>query len=305
MASYTYPVAHPTGTLTTEQIHLLLSNQRVVAKRVAALVDQKFIADFLLTGRFDAAGGGIFYATGEEIFAADSPEAVAPGGEYPKTVLTAGEIAAAKTVKWGIETDITDELIARQGISNVDKGLTRLGNTVIKHVDSVAMSVIGSKVVDTFASAAAWTSVGNIITALLAAQAARADLALGINADTVALTGAQYANVMGLFLSAGVLPRENGNVLLTGTLPQNILGFEWVTSPHIVGSNPLLVDRDQLGGMADEHLGSPGYINAGAFGVEASTTRHKDDKYEVRARRVTVPVVTEPQAGVAITGAFA
>lgn len=303
MASYTYPVARPEGTLTTAQIHLLLSNPRVVAKRVAALSDQKFIADFLLTGRYSAVGGGVFYETGEEIFASDTPEAVAPGGEYPTTVLTKGELAAAKTVKWGLDTEITDESIARLGQSPMDRGLTKLANSVIKNVDSVAMAVIASKAADTIASAANWTTPATIITSLLAAKANREGLALGIDVDTVALSGAQYATVMGIFLSAGVLPRENGNPILSGSLPQSILGFTWVTSPHISGTNPLLIDPAQLGGMADEDLKSPGYARSGGFGVETFVERiGANDKYRARARRVTVPVVIEPHAAIAITG---
>ena len=77
-------------------------------------------------------------------------------------------------------------------------------------------------------------------------------MALGLDLDTIALSGAQWAKVMALFASAGVLPREDGNVIVSGQFPTNLLGYTWVTSPNIVGSDPLLVDREQLGGMADE-----------------------------------------------------
>ena len=56
--SYTYPVKQPTGTLTTAQLHLLLQNNKVIAKRVADLSQMKLIADWLLPARFDATGGG-------------------------------------------------------------------------------------------------------------------------------------------------------------------------------------------------------------------------------------------------------
>ncbi|MBN7792424.1 phage major capsid protein [Microbacterium esteraromaticum] len=302
MASYTYPVKHPEGTLTTEQVHALLSSSRVVAKRVASLVDQKFIADFLLSGRFSAQGGGVFYETGEEIFAADSPEAVAPGAEYPKTVLTQGEIAAAKTVKWGIESDITDEKIAREGITVVNRALGRLGNTVVKHVDGVAMAVITAKVTDTAAAAGAWTTPGVMLETIEAQAAARAELGTGIDLDTVLLKPAKYAKLLGIFIDKGALPREAGNAAITGNLPVELFGWTFVTSPHYASDNPMLLDREQLGGMADEDLGSPGYVRTGTFGVETKSDRHRDDKYEVRARRVTVPVVTEPKAGITITG---
>lgn len=303
MASYTYPVAAPEGTLTTAQIQLLLANPRVIAKRVQRLADQRFIADYLLTGRFQATGGGIFYETGEEIFANDDPEAIAPGGEYPLTVLSRGELAAAKTTKWGLDSKITDEAIKRLGINPVNRALARLANQTVKYIDSVAWGVISSKVTDTIAASAAWTSAAAIVDSLLQAQASEDDLALGLNRDTVVLTTTQYAKVLGIFVNAGVLPRENGNPVVNGSLPQNLLGFNWVTSPNITGSDPWLIDRDQLGGMADEDLGSPGYVRVAGVGIETKSIRGEDnDEWRVRARRVTVPVVLEPKAGVRITG---
>lgn len=303
MASYTYPVARPSGALTPEQTHALLNNPRVIARRVAELAEQRFISDYLLAGRYSAVGGGVFYETGEQIFPVDSVESVAPNAEYPQTVLTAGELAAAKTDKRGIATIVTDERISRGGADSVRQGLVKLVNGVVRDVDSIAMAVIASKVTDTFASAADWSTVSGIVTALAAAKANREDLALGLDLDTIALSGAQWAKVMGLFATAGVLPREgNGNPLVNGNFPQNLLGYTWVTSPHIVGSDPLLVDREQLGGMADENLGSPDWIRAANSLVEGYSKRTNTDSYDVRARRVTVPVVIEPRAGLRITG---
>lgn len=301
MTSYTYPVAARSGGLTIEETHLLLQSPELIAARVSDLTDQRFISDFLLTGRYEARGGGVFYENGDEIFPADASASVGPNGEYPKTVLTSGEITAAKTDKRGLETDITDERIARFGQGTLDKGLTKLSNGIIRDVDGIAMAVVASKVTDTYASQS-WTTIANVIGALAAAKANREDLALGLDLDTVALTGAQWAKVMSLFASAGVLPREEGNVIVNGQFPTNLLGYTWVTSPHIVGSDPMLVDREQLGGMADEDLQSPDYVRSGEFNVETYTKRNTTDSYTVRARRVTVPVVIEPRAGLKITG---
>jgi len=301
MSTYTYPVAHPEGKLSKEQIHAILRNPRVIAKRIADLTKMGFISDYLLQSRLDATGGGIFYETGEEIFAADAPEAIAPGGEYPTTSMTEGEIAAAKTVKWGIEDEITDEKIARQGASVMNRGLARLGNTVVRHVDRVSMAVIGSKVTTTFA-VPTFTTAGKLVEGLTAARSSRARDGLGVDLSTVVLKPEQYAKVIGMLVDDKALPREEGNILVTGQIPVNALGFTWAVAPHYEGANPLLVDREQLGGMADEDLGSPEFVKAGSFGVEGSSERGRRDNYEIRARRVTVPVVLEPLAGVQLTG---
>ena len=67
-----------------------------------------------------------------------------------------------------------------------------------------------------------------------------------------------------------------------------------------------MLDSDQLGGMADEDLGGPGYVSAAGEGTAAVQVKvmrkDEEDKYRLRARRVTVPVVLEPGAARKITG---
>lgn len=300
--SYTYPVAHPTGTLTTEQLHLFLSNKGLIARRVADITKMRFIADYLLQARLDATGGGIFYETGEPVFAEDDPEAIAPLGEYPLVVLDDGTVVSAKTDKWGLDTLVSDEKIARQGRVPVDRAIMRVANTIVRYVDSVAMAVIQSKVTSTHASDA-WESAGAAVEAAISIQGARADLGLGLELDTMVLRPTQYAKVIRLLVDDKALPRESGETAVNGNLPVNALGLTWATTPHFQGANPLLVDRDNLGGMADEKLGGPGYASAGNFGVETKSIREEDPEgYKLRGRRVTVPVVLEPLAGVQLTG---
>ncbi len=301
MGSYTYPVKHPEGTLTTEQLHLLLSSPSRIALRVADISTMRFIADFLLQGRFDATGGGVFYETGEDAFAGD-PQMVAPAGEYPKTILFEGDTVAAATKKWGIETDITDEKVARQGISYVNKSLVRVSNSIIRRVDGIAMAVIAAKVTSTFTSPETWTTAGRMVRAITAIRNTRADLGLGIDLNTVVLTPTQYATVVGILIDDKALPREAGNPAISGQIPVDALGLTWATTPHYTGANPLLVDREQLGGMADELLNSPDYAASGQANIDIHTRREGNDTRIVRGRRVTVPVVTDPLAGVQLVG---
>ncbi len=299
---YTYPVKHPSGALTTEQLHLFLSNPRVIARRVADITQMRFIADYLLQGRFDATGGGIFYETGEPIDAGADPEAIAPLGEFPLVTLEDGEVVSAKTDKWGLDTMVSDEKIARQGRTPVDRGILRVSNSIVRYVDSVAMAVIASRISSAFNSGA-WDSAGAAVESLITIQAEREQLGQGFELDTVVLRPAQYAKVIGMLIDDKALPRESGATAVQGNLPVDALGLTWATTPHFQGSNPLLVDRDQLGGMADEKLNSPGYASAGDFGVEVKTIRDDDaEGYKLRGRRVTVPVVTEPLAGVQLVG---
>lgn len=298
----TYPIALPVGTLSAEDAFRLLNSPALVARRLADMSNQRFVSDYLLTGRYVAKGGGIFYPDGEDLFPGDEPETVGPNGEYPLTVLSEGQLVAARTLKRGLGSEITDESIDQRGPGVVDKGLGKLANGVVRDVDSISMGVIESKIVNTYGSQA-WTSIENIISAVLSAQSQGEELEKGHNFTTLALKGPQYAKVMSIFATAGVLPRENGNPIVSGSMPAQLLGLTWVKAPHMTGSDPILLDRDNLGGMADTKLPSPEFRSYGPSLVEGASERIKGrDGWLVRARRVTVPVVVEPDAGIKITG---
>jgi hypothetical protein len=310
MFTYPAPPASVGSDLTTIEIHHLLKTPTLLRKRMQEILAHKFVADYLLAGRFKAVGGAILYETGEEILPADSAEAVAPGAEYPRTVLTAGELAAARTTKWGLDTPVSDESIARLGMDPVNRALRKLANGNIRDVDSAALSVIASKVTQTVTVTAStgavptgvWTASDDvIIEGILGVKAFLEEENAGASFDysTVVLKPTQFAKVAAKLMAGGLLPKESQNAILTGVM-QDYLGLTWVTSTHVSGSNPILVDRDQLGGMADEELGG-GYT--GMDGVQVKSMRQDEtDSYLLRARRVTVPVVLEPKAGAVISG---
>lgn len=301
--SVIYPVETPNGELTAEQIHLLLSDPKVIAQRVADLADQKFIADYLLANKYDAKGGTVSYSESSSLFAEGEPRQVAPGAEYPNNLLDEGKLHAVSTTKWGQASLITDEKIDQLGIAHVNAALLRLANSIIRHVDSVAMGVIVSKAQDSMASAGAWSTPGAILETLLNAQANRGAKGTGITLDTVLLSPNQYAKVQGMLLNEKALPRESANPVVNGNLPVDALGFNWVTSAYYKGTDPLLIDRKLFGGIADNNLKSPEFGSAGRGGVQVSVTRSAErDAYRIRARRVCVPVVTDPAAAVKITG---
>ena len=302
MGSYTYPTPAPVGELSAAQIQALLGNQNVIARRIADITRMGFVGDYLLSQPLVANAGGIFYETGEQAFAPEGSQVVNPGSEYPTVLLPEGVIAGAAVQKRGLGTVITDEKIKQRGASVVQNGLTKLANTVIRDVDSLAMAVITAKVTSTFASPSTWDKVGKIIRALETIRQQRADMGLGYDLDTVVLEPADWGAVMELLIDGNALPREAQNPAVNGGVPREVFGFTFVTTPYYTGA-PLLVDRDALGGMADEDLESPDWSSFGQSKVQAQTERITGaDKWEVRARRVTVPVVLEPLAGVTITG---
>lgn len=304
---YIYPPAAPTISGDVETISRFLNSPTLVARRLRTILEQRYIADALLTGRYTVSGGAVQYETGETIYTADNPRAVAPGSEYPLTGLNTGTASIAKTVKWGQDTKVTDESIARQNMQPVDKALTKLANQNVKFIDSVALSAISSAVTATTAAAAAWSTstAQQKLSDVALAKANILALNQGYDPDTVVLDDVTWAYAFSSFTAGGFLPREtNGsNPLITGSFPV-IDGMRWLSSPNIPTAGTILVlDSKMLGGMADEDLGGPGYVSVGGIGVQVKTIRDDDnDAYKLRCRRVTVPVVTEPAAARKITG---
>src|SRR5690606_38894187 len=105
-----------------------LGSPSLVARRLRSILDQRYIADRLLVGRFNAVGGAIQYESGETIFTGSNPEAVAAGAEYPLVALGGGTPSIAKTVKWGQDALVTDEAIARLRINASERALVKLAN---------------------------------------------------------------------------------------------------------------------------------------------------------------------------------
>jgi hypothetical protein len=300
---YSYPPAPPSISGDIITINRFLQDPTLVARRLRTLLEQRYIADSLLSGRFQVSGGSIVYETGESIFSGENPRAISPGGGYPMVSPATGTASIAKTVKWGQDTIVTDESIKRRRMDPVSRALTKLANQNVKYVDSVALAAIASAVTNSANAAADWSTAtaAQILQDVALAKANIIALNEGYDPDTVVVDDINWAYAMAAFASAGYLPRESdaNNPVLTGSFPV-ILGMRWLATPNLpVVNKALVADSTQLGGMADEDLGGPGYAKAAdGAGVEVKSIREeKFDQYRLRARRVTVPVVLEPNAG--------
>lgn len=307
--SLTYPLPAAPATGDAALAHRILKSPPTVARRVQDLSLRRYIADLLLAERLQAVGGALMYESGEEVGTGEAPRAVAPGASYPLVTVADGPANIAKTTKWGQDMPITDESIARRKMSPVNRAFTRLVNQNVMHVDSIAMSVITTAAGSTTPVTNRWTEAATdaeqILLDVLQANARAQRRELGINLNVAALDPMVYASVKAKFIAAGYVPREAGNPLSTGDEDfLNVENIVWTPTPHGVAGAVVLADNELLGGMADEDLQSPGYARAtgDAAGVEVKSIRDEDnDRYKVRARRVTVPVVLEPYAAEVLT----
>jgi hypothetical protein len=218
-----------------------------------------------------------------EPFVTDRPvEAVSPGSEYPYANLPTGTAAVASVAKWGQKVLLTDEEIARNQYAgaSADRALRKVVNSIISKVDGIAMSAITSAVTQTSGVTAAWNAATPVfLRDVLVAKAVVVGLNLGYNPDTLALNDAQYAYLMSDDKFTNAIRREDtNNPIYTGQVDR-VAGLAIVVSPAI--TNPLVLDSTQLGGMADELDGAPGYavsdLSAEEKGPRASGRRAAHD----------------------------
>ncbi|MDG3012152.1 DUF2184 domain-containing protein [Rhodococcus sp. D2-41] len=304
-----YPPQPPVLTGDVLSANRFMASPTLILRQLRTIAQQRFVGDMLLSSRFQVSGGAVLYEQNENIYSDRSPQAVAPGAEYPLTTIGTGPAQLAKVDKWGQDSLITDESIKRAAFDPINRALTKQVNQLVKTIDGFTMSAIASQVTQTMdatggAGSGNWTAgTPKILADVLKAVATIRALNQGYEPDTVVVDDLTWAAVMSDDKIANLLPRENGSApVQTGDFPV-VAGLRWLRTPNLpVGGKALVLDSRVLGGMADEQLGGPGYVTSdGAAGIEVKTMRDdENDQWRIRARRVTVPVITEPNAAIFI-----
>lgn len=302
----TYPAPPPTLSGDLETISRFLQSPTQLQRRLRNFRDLRFVSDRLLTQRFRTSGGAVLYEQSEPFVTDRAVTAVSAGSEYPGATIATGTAAVASVSKWGQKVALTDEEITRNvyGGAAVDRALRKLTNSIIKQVDSVTMSAIASAVTATFdvtaGGGAAWTAASpTILRDILEAKAKVVGLNMGYAPDTLALNDTAYAIVMSDDKITNALRRETMDSPVYSGDIEVIAGLRIVVSPSI--TTPLVLDSTQLGGMADEQASAPGYA-VSDLAVQVKAIRVDEaDRWDLQGRRLTVPVVQEPGAGIELT----
>jgi hypothetical protein len=319
---HVYPPAAPTISGDTLTISRFLNNPAAVMRRLRTLTENRFIADVLLSGRFQTTSGSILYEQSESIFTAKAPEAVAPGAQYPRTTAAPGTAALAAVVKWGQDVPVTDEQVGRYGGRAAEVALIKIANYIIKQVDTVSLAAIATAVTATRAAGSPggigtprkWevitsdpaTSSAPLLDLMGAAAEVRA-LDQGYEPDIAVMTDMNLARLVANAAVIAGLAREDRNSVTAAGLDavREIAGLIPLPTNNLpVATQVLVLDSTMLGGLGYERIPSPEYQGDPSNGVESFSRRDPDatDKWLIRGRRPVVPIVQEPGAGFKITG---
>jgi hypothetical protein len=294
----TYP-AQPAASVdvnNVETINRFLASPTMVQRRLRTLAENRFIADVLLKGRIPSSGGSVLFEQSESIFATRLPEAVEPGASYPGTPVGEGAALMAGVKNWGLQTTVTDVAIRRLLMNPVERGMTKLVNSVVRQVDSVALTAISAAITQTIAVATPWATSTKILRDVLTGRATIVALNQGYDPTFCVVDDFIYAILMSdPVIAAGLRREDPTNPIYTGRFPV-VGGVTFLPTPNIpVASTALLVDADQLGAMVDE------------LPLAARSIREEDgpsvvEGWVLRAGRIVVPIVQEPASGIKFTG---
>jgi hypothetical protein len=309
------PEAFPAapGTLSGDLLTIsrFLQSPTPSRRRLRDFRDLRFVSDQILPQRFVSSGGAVMYEVSEPFVNNRPVEAVSAGGEYPLDTPPTGSAAISAILKWGQGSMLTDEAIKRNAYPGevVNRVLRKVINTIIKKVDSVTISAIASAITANAAAAGSGSNRWSSTTAALIlrdielAKAAIIDLNQGYLPDTILMSSTKYALMASDPTITNIRRRETtDNPVYTGKIDV-IDDLTVVVAPlsSLPSDDVWVLDTQQLGGMADEKDGAPGYT-VSDMAVEVQSKRIEErDGWRLWGRRKTVPVIQEPGAGFKIT----
>lgn len=289
-------------------ISRFLESPTLLRRRLRDFRDLRFVSDQILTQRFRSSGGAVLYEQSEPFITDRTVEAVAPGSEYPFATTPAGTAALAAIVKWGQKVRLTEEEIKRNvyGGAAIDRALRKVVNSIIRQVDIITMSAIASALANT-ATVGIWDSATlatrKPLDDILLAIQTITDRNLGYNPDTLVVSTKGYTYLMLNDSIAQLRKRETtDNPVYTGMI-ESVAGLTVIKTPNMpLATSAFVLDSTQLGGMAEEVGGMPGYAVSDLAVEVKSIPLDSNDAWDLQGRRLTVPVVQETGAGQEITG---
>lgn len=296
MPGLTYPPPAPTISGDFETISRFLNTPTLVQRRLRSLAENRFIGDVILPNAVPAQGGAILYEQTESIFPDRKAESVAPGARYPTSTVGFGPAAIAAVEKWGLDAIVTDEDIRRLNRNPVDRAMTKLTNGVVQQFDSVCLAAINAAPIQSFSVPTAWLTSTRIIRDVQVAKAQITALNQGYVPDTVVMDDATGAIISSDDKILTAMRREaTDNIVYTGYLGR-LLGLDFFYTPNLpIPGKAYVMDRTQVGGTGNEQP------------LTGSSIREEDgpkvvEGWVLRAKRIAVPFVQEPNAVVRIDG---
>lgn len=295
MSGTMYPPGPPSvdgsGRITIEQF---LKQPSRVQRVITDLTNERFLAERIF-GSGDAQGGAVIYdqVTASELYTSRDVQSIEPGSEFP--IVTSGESTpkVAAVTKWGGAAVLTYEEVRRDSRDVLNRELTKLRNTIVRKVDTVAIAALNAAPI-AGGVGTSWSDMTNgaPITDLAVGTSGVNDSDMGYEADTILCNPAQRVSLLSRKDVRDALPREStaANPIASGQF-QGFMGLTWYFSNRVPAGTAFILASTQAGSLRDE---LPLYSR--------SIDQPERERWLVQAARVTVPIVTDPKAVYKLTG---
>jgi len=270
-------------------------NQPARVQRVArSLVNQRFVADVIFGTGPQASGGAVMYdqVTENDLYLTRDVQEIQAGADYPVLTDEAPTPKMAAVKKWGGRVFVTDEDRDRNAYNVVTRELTKLGNTVIRKVDGVAIASllaapILSDVGTDWSDPVAGDPIGDIVNGRQLSNA----LDMGYELDTVLINSQEEASLLGIKTFRESLSDPSKDAIVRGANLGKVMRMDFIVSNRITPGEAIILERGTVGGISNE------------VPYQTKTYREEGaDKTWVQGSRRVVPYVTDPKAVVRLTG---
>lgn len=286
----------------------LIKAPTLIPERVLHLMLNMFLADFILRPAGSVPSGVLIYRESEPLFADGDAEVVEEFGEIPLITTSRGVRKVAKTVKRALGILVSQEMLDREAMDEVNKQITKVTNTMIRTWNKVFLDLfLTNPGIATMAVAAPWTGTSSKV---------RKDLALGkvavSNADTDTSNGTgesklgfepdtlivNIATAATFEYSDDINKPYVGNIAdespqYRGTLPREFAGLRIMKSFQVPANKAILLQRGIVGGIADERA---------LHGTPLTLQSDNTETYRSNIIRRSAMFVDQPQAAIVLTG---
>lgn len=291
----------PITTADQQQITVkaFLKRQSALIHAMTDLAEKRFIVDTLLRGGYSADGGVVPYTRSESIYLEEDPAIIEELGEYPFADPGPLALLEERVKKYGLMVKLSEEVVNRSIMPELDRALIKLRNTIVKYVDGLFLTKLVAdlpSIGNTMASVGSWTATysGLLLDVENAKQLIRLQFD-GYNPDTMVVHSNKIAALTansGSIGAATIGSKAPDNPIFTGQLP-SLFGLEILHTPNLPSKDhAIIMERKTIGGIADEH----------PMEVRALPFNEYTDAHILKGRRVTATFLTDPKAATLITG---
>lgn len=250
-------------------VNALIQDPLLLAERIIQVLEGQFAMDRVLRNAGRVTGGAIRFRKATGLFAEQSSEIVAPGGEIPLATRQRGDLDSKPVAKRGLAVEIDREMRLRNAVGEVDAQITTVRNTIVRDIDGEFVSTLRENV-----------PAANVRAATAVWSGATATIRKDINAVRLAIQQFQAAGtsqgfsgysggthmLMSPVTATEITNSDEASKMIFGTTAPtadfyaqglgewsiNMLGLRPFITPGVADNEVFIVERETVGAYGDE-----------------------------------------------------